>query len=273
MWAFTWNDIIAAVKIYNLSSQSSRRIGNFKLELRSLSKINHPNVIKCFGAGSIGNGLCLVLERAETTNIWNYVERFTSEWSEKGYIKNWGLEWAELAKGLEAMSVAGVLHTDLQLDNILLFFVHREEKNILEDGEEKSEEDKSKIVEKEKKRVAFKVVSSFDFDKQAVIRGSIRHYAPEAIEAKENYTSASDVYSFGLLLYEMVHAKRVWSTFPTSGVSNKVIQGERPEFEVPCHEKIKEVMKGCWEHDPKKRISFKKASENLHEVYKKLSNT
>lgn len=43
----------------------------------------------------------------------------------------------------------------------------------------------------------------------------MRHYSPEAITNKNLYTSASDVYSFGNLIFEMVHVKHIFYKLST----------------------------------------------------------
>jgi len=262
VWAMKWNDIPVAVKIFNISSQKNRRIGSFKLELRALQRINSKYVVKCLGAGSVANGVFIVLERAETTNIWSYVTDNAEMWHRKGYSLAWIKAWANLAEGCDAMSRAGILHRDLQLDNILLFKESSQE-------EEKSEEENNK-----EEKVIFKVsdfgVSSTEEDKDKVIRGSIRHYSPEAIEEKNNYSPAADVYSFGLLLHEMIHGKRVYSLNPTSEVTVKVIAGERPDFEVPCHVRIQDIIKACWAQKPEDRPSFGEVAQMLRNAYNEL---
>jgi len=260
VWAMKWNDVPVAVKIFNISSQKSRKMGSFKLELRALHRIDSKYVVKCLGAGSVGDGVYIVLERAETLNIWNFVTENADMWHKNGYSLEWIDAWANLASGLHAMSSAGVFHRDLQLDNILLFKEKRE--GVLE--EEKGD------------KIIFKVsdfgVSSLEEDRD-MIRGSIRHYAPEAIEDRMNYSSAGDVFSFGMLLHEMIHGKRIYSDHPTSEMTVKIIAGERPEFEVSCHQKIKDIIGRCWAQKSDDRPSFGEVSEMLKNAYNELASS
>lgn len=46
----------------------------------------------------------------------------------------------------------------------------------------------------------------------------IRHYAPEAIIDKNNYCVASDVYSFGNAMYEMINLKHIFSSWTVKDV-------------------------------------------------------
>jgi len=89
------------------------------------------------------------------------------------------------------MSKVGVLHRDLTLDNILVF---------------QSKDDEC---------TTFKIcdfgVSAIESDKHEVTRGKMRNYPPEAIIDKNNYVPKSDVYMFGLIMYEMFHNELVWN--------------------------------------------------------------
>lgn len=78
------------------------------------------------------------------------------------------------------------MHRDLTLDNILVFR-----------GDE------------EQQIPIFKVcdfgVSATNEDKALLPRGKTRNYSPEAILDKNNYCPQSDVYSFGLVMYEFIN--------------------------------------------------------------------
>ncbi len=87
------------------------------------------------------------------------------------------------------MAKQGILHRDLTLDNIL--------------------------VQTDPKLV-FKVcdfgVSGTAADFKDIPRGKMRNYPPEAIvSGTYEYTSQSDLYMFGLIIWEMMHGQLVWN--------------------------------------------------------------
>jgi serine/threonine protein kinase len=85
--------------------------------------------------------------------------------------------------------------------------------------------------------------------------GPIRWSAPEAMRRKK-YSEASDVFSFGVALYEIFFQEMPWKGMETVDVVISVCGGERmtlsPEVAgVP--DRIAELMSSCWAHDPDSR--------------------
>jgi serine/threonine protein kinase len=60
----------------------------------------------------------------------------------------------------------------------------------------------------------------------------MRHYAPEAIADKSNYTYKSDVYSFGNLLFELWQGRQLYKELSTGEACKNVLEGKRPPFTV-----------------------------------------
>ena len=263
VFAMKWKDQLVAVKSYLLQKQKKRTIATFTRDLRALVSINHKNVVKCLGAGTYKNYVYIVMERAQPFNLWTYLQTVQKYWPMGLHPICWIKAWAELAEGLQAMSDAGVLHRDLQGNNILIFFEGMKEydKNFSE-----SPESQEKLVLK----ITDFGVSAIESDKGEVLRGSMRHYSPEAIEDKMNYVPASDVYSFALLLMEIMLGKRVWGNCTVADAGTNTLAGKRPEFDFPCYDEVREVIELCWKQDPRERPTFGEAAKMLHKVYEKL---
>ncbi|KAM4622238.1 protein-tyrosine kinase 6 [Discoglossus pictus] len=92
--------------------------------------------------------------------------------------------------------------------------------------------------------------------------------APEAL-AFGRYSIKSDVWSFGILMYEIM--SRGMNLYP--GLSNTEIlpylqEGKRLNAPPDCSKKLYSVMLECWKHDPKDRPSF----SNLKGTLERLSN-
>ena len=184
--------------------------------------------------------------------------------------RKWFKCLSELAEGLQNMSEAGVLHRDLQMNNIVVF--EREEEKQCKNKENKeNEENKENALNYKIEDFQLKIcdfgVSALENDKHAIVRGSLRHYAPEAMEDKLNYVSASDVYSFGNLMYEIVNARKTFTEYMVDEMMVKVKMGERPRFQKGSDQRLREVIEKCWAHDWKKRPSFLEVARELRKIY------
>ena len=102
--------------------------------------------------------------------------------------------------------------------------------------------------------------------------GTMRWMAPEVFRGDQNYTKAVDVYSFGIVLWELATGKKPWTEETDDGVSlfvklNRLLKlGHRPAIPVSVledHGAFVAVMKRCWAGDPVDRPSFSEASYDL----------
>ena len=71
---------------------------------------------------------------------------------------------------------------------------------------------------------------------------------------------------FGMLLYELIHRKKIFDGESTTAVIEKISKGERPPILVSCSNDFKELMSLCWDNDPNKRPSFIKIVNKLEEM-------
>lgn len=93
----------------------------------------------------------------------------------------------------------------------------------------------------------------------------VKWTAPEAIEKKE-FSIKSDVWSFGILLWEIFSfGRNPYPRIPTDQVLTKVLLNYRMDIPDNCPPTIYNLMKNCWDIDPRKRPSFEKISSQLQD--------
>src|SRR6266498_2790021 len=116
------------------------------------------------------------------------------------------------------------------------------------------------------------VISDLGISKSAMestddneIYGIISYMAPE-IWQRRKYTTASDIYSFGMIMWELMTGKKpFWDRNGDSDLMIKIHDGLRPPIVTNAPKNYIKLMQECWNSDPDKRpTSF--------DIYEKLIN-
>ena len=159
----------------------------FKQEIEALTRINHPNIVGVFDSGVTENGQPYI--------VMQYVNGIPL----RALITPEGMQFQQAAKiitqmgrALTAAHESGILHRDLKPDNVMV-------ENLIGDDEQ------VKIIDFGVARVKDSLVSSGSTKDLAV--GTVAYMSPEQLSALP-LTTASDIYSLGVIAYEMLTGRR-----------------------------------------------------------------
>jgi serine/threonine protein kinase len=86
--------------------------------------------------------------------------------------------------------------------------------------------------------------------------------APEVLRG-EKYSEKADVYSFGIVMWEVITRKQPFAGRNFMNVSLDVLEGRRPAVPADCPKGFKKLMKACWHADAKKRPTMEHVVEQL----------
>jgi len=94
--------------------------------------------------------------------------------------------------------------------------------------------------------------------------------APEMLR-NEEYDEKVDIYSYGVILYEIFARKNYFSEKPQLfKIEDAVLRGERPSIDEPCLPEYVEMMQRCWSQEPKQRPSFPEIIERIDHILSTL---
>lgn len=91
--------------------------------------------------------------------------------------------------------------------------------------------------------------------------------APEVIEHNP-YREKADVYSFGIVLWELITGSIPYTSMtPLQAAVGVVQKGLRPEIPATCPQPIADLMRQCWTRNPVDRPPFELLKEQVEELY------
>ncbi|POG73185.1 kinase-like domain-containing protein, partial [Rhizophagus irregularis DAOM 181602=DAOM 197198] len=89
------------------------------------------------------------------------------------------------------------------------------------------------------------------------IYGVIPYIAPEIFKGSK-FTKEADIYSFGMIMWELTTGCKPFNNIKHDhSLIYKILDGERPKITEDTPECYANLMKSCWDPDPKKRPSIK----------------
>ncbi|XP_070210719.1 tyrosine-protein kinase CSK-like isoform X3 [Littorina saxatilis] len=208
---------------------------SFLQEASVMTSLRHDNLVRLIGV-VLGETIYLVTEFMGKGNLVEYLRsRGRSVITKKDQI-NFATDTCAAMEYLESKSL---VHRDLAARNVL---VH-------DDG-------KAKVSD-------FGLAKFGDFS-QTGMKFPIKWTAPEALR-ENKFTSKSDMWSFGILLWEIYSFGRVpYPRIPLTDVVMHVERGYRMEAPEGCPPEIYSIMKQAWELKPEERPTFKSVLARLN---------
>ncbi|RIA91955.1 kinase-like domain-containing protein [Glomus cerebriforme] len=97
------------------------------------------------------------------------------------------------------------------------------------------------------------------------IYGNLPYMAPEVI-AKKEYTSASDIYSIGLLMWEITSGQPPFAIKHNDELAMRIVNGMRPKIIPGTPTEYKKLMKQCWDANPTKRPNMKDLLNRIRKI-------
>ncbi len=200
----------------------------FEQEARAVAALNHPNIMAVFDVGE------------------NY---FVSELVEGDSLRNLPamplrkvLEIAaQIADGLAAAHAAGIVHRDLKPENIM----------VTRDG-------RAKILDFGLAKVQTPALDpdltrSMAKTEPGMVMGTAGYMSPEQVQGHPA-DARSDIFSFGLVLYEMLSGERAFKGDSAVAMMSAILMADPPALPPSVPQGIAQIVNHCIEKNPAERF-------------------
>uniref|UniRef100_A0A674DIX3 Ephrin type-A receptor 7 n=1 Tax=Salmo trutta TaxID=8032 RepID=A0A674DIX3_SALTR len=225
-------DTSVAIKTLKVGySEKQRR--DFLCEASIMGQFDHPNVVHLEGVVTRGKPVMIVIEYMENGSLDAFLRKHDGQFT---VIQLVGM-LRGIAAGMRYLSDMGYVHRDLAARNILV---------------------NSNLVCKVSDFGLSRVI---DDDPEAVYTTTggkipVRWTAMEAIQYRK-FTSASDVWSYGIVMWEvMSYGERPYWDMSNQDVIKAIEEGYRLPAPMDCPPGLHQLMLDCWQKDRADRPKF-----------------
>ncbi|KAH7287233.1 hypothetical protein KP509_32G045200 [Ceratopteris richardii] len=227
-----WHGIEVAVKKFLDQDFLGDALDEFISEVQIMRRMQHPNVVHFLGAVTRPPNLSIVTEYLPRGSLFRLLHRPNCQLDERLRLKM----ALDVAEGMNYLHTSRpiIVHRDLKSPNLLV--------------------DKDWVV----KVCDFGLsrLKHHTFLSSKSTAGTPEWMAPEVLR-NEPSNEKCDVYSFGVILWELVTLQQPWSGMnPMQVVGAVGFQDRRLELPKNLEPSIAQIITGCWQSDPKLRPSF-----------------
>ncbi|OHT04143.1 TKL family protein kinase [Tritrichomonas foetus] len=224
-----------AVKILHRRALSSPELESYRREIFTLSVLNHENLV-CFKGYTEDPPFYIITEYIKNGSLFD-VLRSKPECLTPT-IKS--LIALDIARGIEYLHEKKIIHRDLKSLNILL-----------------DENFRAKICD-------FGMVRTKSQGPMTGMIGTAHWMAPEVLMCAPNYNEKVDVFSYAILLWELLTGDMPYQQLSSTEITLGVIQGSlRPPLPSKGPPKLIQLIQQCWHQDPTKRPTISRVISYL----------
>ncbi len=234
-----------AIKVLKTEFSEDRGfVSKFRTEAQSAAGLEHPNIVNIYDVGSEEGLYYIVMEYVEGITLKTYIEK-------KGQLsfKEAVSIAIQVARGIEAAHSKQIIHRDIKPQNIII-----------------STEGKVKVTDFGIAKAASSNTISSD------VMGSVHYSSPE--QARNGFVDGrSDLYSLGIVMYEMVTGHVPFDGDTTVAVAIQHLQEEMTPPGVYAEDlpvSLEKIILKCTQKNPDRR--YQSIEELLDDLRKSLQN-
>jgi serine/threonine protein kinase len=217
------------------------RLQRFEQEAKATSALNQPNILTVYDIGEHNGSPFIVSELLEGGELRDRLNEGPIP------IRKVIEYTSQIVSGLSAAHERGIIHRDLKPEN--LFITKDERLKILDFGLAKLREQKSDPSGSED--ATRKAITS-----PGVVMGTVGYMSPEQVRGHTT-DHRSDIFSFGVILYEMITGKRAFQHETMAETMSAILKEEPPEItdsNPNISPSLERITRRCLEKQPEHRF-------------------
>ncbi|KAI3459212.1 hypothetical protein Pfo_015875 [Paulownia fortunei] len=242
-----WYGSDVAVKVFSKQEYSDDLIFSFRQEVSLMKRLRHPNILLFMGAVTSPQRLCIVTEFLPRGSLFRLLQRNTSQLERRRRIHM----ALDIARGMNYLHHFNppIIHRDLKSSNLLV--------------------DKNWTV-----KVGDFGLSRLKHETYLTTKtgkGTPQWMAPEVLR-NEPSDEKADVYSYGVILWELVTHKIPWDNLNSMQVIGAVgFMNQRLEIPKNVEPQWASIIESCWHSEPQCRPSFQELLEKLKDMQRQYA--
>ncbi len=225
-------------------ARDPERLARFEREAHVLASLNHPHIGSIYGIEESGRTRCLVLELVEGQTLAGRIDSGALTVGEALHIA------LQIAEGLEAAHEKGIVHRDLKPANVMI--TPEGTVKVLDFGLAKALEadPASGSVD-----VSMSPTITAAATRLGVILGTAGYMSPEQAKGR-SVDRRSDIWAFGVILFEMLTGTRMFTGETVSDTLAGVLRAEVEWGSLPpgLSVSVRRLLQRCLERDPRIRL-------------------
>jgi WD40 repeat protein len=228
-------------------SRDAERLHRFELEAQATAALNHPNIVSIFHVGQHDGSPYIVTELLQGETLRERLRHGPMRLRESC---DFGVD---IARGLAAAHDAGIVHRDLKPEN--LFLTRDGRLKILDFGLAKLLQDEAAAADGPTASIP-----QHQTDPGHVL-GTVGYMAPEQVRGG-SADARSDIFAFGVVLYEMLTGKRPFQRATSADTLSAILNEDPPPISQSLRSfppPLQRVVSRCLEKKPERR--FQHASD------------
>nr|GEV10680.1 dual specificity protein kinase splA-like [Tanacetum cinerariifolium] len=242
-----WYGSDVAIKVFSRQEYSDDVILSFRQEVSLMKRLRHPNILLFMGAVTSPQRLCIVTEFLPRGSLFRLLQRNTTklDWRRRVHMA------MDIARGMNYLHHCHppIIHRDLKSSNLLV------DKNW-----------NVKVGDFGLSRIKHETYLTTKTGK-----GTPQWMAPEVLR-NEQADEKSDIYSFGVVLWELTTEKIPWDTLNSMQVIGAVgFMNQRLDIPQDVDPQWASLIESCWCSEPQSRPTFQEILDKLKELQKKFT--